>query len=91
VSKGDAAALKPLLATDRRVHLEKQAAAFISYLQESHPDSYRITRGFLDGDHALLLIAGEKSPLGKVHTEAHLVRQGSGWAVDDEILQTGEE
>jgi hypothetical protein len=91
VSKGDAAALKPLLPADRNVHLTKQAAAFISYLQESHPDSYRITRGFLDGDHALLLIAGEKSPLGKVHTEAHLIRQGSDWVVDDEVLQNGEE
>ena len=91
VSAGNAAALKPLLGADRQVHLENQATGFIAFLQDSHPDTYEVTRGFVSGDHALLLVAGEKSPLGKVHTEAHLVRDGDRWVVDDEILQTGDD
>lgn len=91
VTAGDAAALKPLLGKERQGFLQDRTAAFISFLQESHPDSYRVSRGFVSGDHALLLVSGEKSPLGKVHTEAHLLREGGRWVVDDEILQTGDE
>ncbi len=90
VAAGDATALKPLLGKQRQGFLQERAAAFISFLQDSHPDSYKLTRGFVSGDHALLLVAGEKSPLGKVHTEVHLLREGGHWVVDDEILQSGD-
>lgn len=90
VTGSNAGALKPLLGKERQGFLQERTAAFISFLQDSHPDSYKITRGFVSGDHALLLVSGEKSPLGKVHTEAHLIREGGHWVVDDEILQTGE-
>ncbi len=83
--------LKPLLGKDRQGFLADRASAFISFLQDSHPDSYKVTRGFVSGDHALLLVSGDKSPLGEVHTEVHLLREGGHWIVDDEILQTGEE
>ena len=91
VAGGDAAALKPLLGKERQGFLQERTAAFISFLQDSHPDTYKLTRGFVSGDHALLLVSGEKNPLGKVHTEAHLIREGGHWVVDDEILQTGDE
>jgi len=91
VTAANVKALEPLLAPDRRGHLKKQTAAFIAFLQDSHPDRYQLTRGFVTADHAVLLITGEKSPLGKVHTEAHLVREGNRWVVDDEILQMGDD
>ena len=90
VTAGDAAALEPFLGKERQGFLHDQPAPFLAFLQESHPDSYKITRGFVSGDHALLLVSGEKSPLGPVHTEVHLVREASHWVVDDEILQLGE-
>ncbi len=91
VAEGNAAALKPLLGEERQGFLQDRADAFLSFLQESDPDSYKITRGFVSGDHALLLVSGDKSPLGKVHSEVHLLREGGHWVVDDEILQLGDE
>jgi len=91
LTAGNAAALKPLLGEERQGFLRDQEEPFIAFLRDSHPDSYKLTRGFVSGDHALLLVSGEKSPLGNVHTEVHLLREGGHWVVDDEILQLGDE
>ncbi|MFN7943542.1 MAG: hypothetical protein U0X73_18255 [Thermoanaerobaculia bacterium] len=55
--------------------------------REDHPtESYKVTRGFVRGDHALLLVDGATS-YSKVEVEAHLVKEGNAWKIDDEVLQ----
>jgi opacity protein-like surface antigen len=55
--------------------------------REDHPtESYKVTKGFVRGDHALLLVDGATS-YSKVEVEAHLVKEGAAWKIDDEVLQ----
>lgn len=90
--KRDRAALRPLLSADRQqtwVDAQKQGQldAFIDYLASEHPDkSLRVTKGFVKGNTAVLLVAGE-SPAGKLVGEALLMRENDVWHVDDELME----
>jgi hypothetical protein len=74
---------------------EKMAAALaanpdgvIKEWREDHPDtSYRVVKGFLRGERALLVIDGEMEMWGKVDVETHFHKEGGAWKVVDEMKQ----
>ena len=92
LGKRDGAAVKPLLSADRQqtwVEAQKkgQLDAFMDYLASEHPDrALRVTRGYVKGNTAVLLVAGE-SPAGKLTGEVLLMRENNAWRVDDELME----
>jgi len=89
--KRDSAALKPLLSLDRQKtwgDAEKKGSVgkFVEYLAAEHPDkSVRISRGYVKGNTAVLLLSGE-SIAGKLVGEALLMKEKDAWHVDDELM-----
>ena len=89
--KRDRAALKPLLSLDRQrtwADAEKKGnvGKFVDYLAAEHPDkSVRISRGYVKGNTAVLLLSGE-SMAGKLVGEALLMKEKDAWHVDDELM-----
>ena len=75
---------------------EKMAAALaanpdgvIAEWRADHPDvSYRLLKGFLRGERALLVIEGETEMLGKVSVEAHFLKEGGAWKLVDELRKS---
>jgi hypothetical protein len=88
--KRDAKALRPILSDELRKTLddatkEGKAAAYMNYLAKEHPGkSVQISKGFSNGNQAVLLIAGESSTT-RLAGEVVLLNQGGGWRVDDEL------
>ncbi len=81
------AALAPLLPASEAADLGAHGDGILASRREGHPtESYRITRGWVQGERALLLVEGETS-YAKVKTEVLLVREEGSWKVEDEILQ----
>jgi opacity protein-like surface antigen len=79
--------LRPLLDDGDQKLLSENAAEMIDSLREDHPTkSYKIVKGFVNGDKALLLIEGENSYMN-VKTEVHFVKLAGTWRVYDELLQ----
>ena len=57
----------------------------MNYLAKEHPGkSVQISKGFSNGNQAVLLIAGESSTT-RLAGEVVLLNQGGGWRVDDEL------
>lgn len=87
LAAGTAEALKPYLTDKDRADLAEHGPQLISYFTESHPTkSYKIKKGWVKAERALLLVEGETS-YSNVKTEVHLVREGNTWRVDNQILQ----
>jgi hypothetical protein len=90
LSKRDAAALKKAVSADLRETMagaekKNDVDGFMRWLALEHPDkAVRISKGYVKGDRAVLVIAGESSA-GKLAGEALLVKEGNGWRVDDEM------
>jgi hypothetical protein len=83
----DPNALKPYLDTEHAADLAEHGPEMLSQLREQHPTkSYKITKGFVKGDNALLLVDGETSIM-KTMNEVHLVKIDGTWRVYDEIQQ----
>jgi hypothetical protein len=81
------ATLKPLLDDEDNASLETDAAATLSRLRDVHPmKSYKVTKGFVKGDRALLLVDGE-TEIMNVSNEVHFVRLKGTWRVYSEIQQ----
>lgn len=86
-AQSNAEALRPFLDEGDAAELTKAAGEVMMAKREIHPtQSYRITKGWVNGDWALLLVEGETSSM-KVETEAHLQKIGGTWRVYNEILQ----
>ena len=82
-----AEALRPFLDAEDAADLAEYGDQVLSALREKHPtESYQIVKGWVDGDHALLLVEGETSVM-KVESEVHLVKLDGTWRVYDEIQQ----
>jgi hypothetical protein len=88
---GDSGALRNLTAETTLEHLEEAAKAdetdeFLAFLRRDHPPKVTVTEGFVRGDHALVLVAGE-GEAGKVVGEALLSRVDGVWRVEDEMYR----
>lgn len=85
LAASNADGLRPLLEAADAESLAQQPEAVVAALRDRHPTaSYRVTRGFVRGEHALLLVAGENA-YGRIDGEAHLVLVDGSWRVDQEI------
>ncbi len=83
----ESAALAPIVVERLAVQLEKSGDDVLAVLQEQHPTkSYRIIKGFAQGDRALLVVEGETATIN-VKTEVHLLREHGEWRFADEVLQ----
>jgi len=88
--KRDRTAVKSSLSADLRETMasaekKNDVDGFIRWLLREHPDkSVRITKGYVKGDRAVLVITGESSA-GKLAGEVMMLKEGSGWRVDDEL------
>jgi hypothetical protein len=85
---GDApAALKPFLDDGDQELLAEDAPGMVDRLRDVHPTkSYKVTKGFVKGDHALLLVEGE-TEIMKVENEVHFVLLKGTWRVYQEFQQ----
>lgn len=83
----DRVALAPLLPEASQVPFKENPAAEVDACRKDHPDqSFRIVKGWTQGDRALLVVQGETS-YSRVETEAHLIREKGTWRVSNEVLQ----
>jgi len=91
----DLAALRERLSTERRATWDGAAAngdsdGFVAFLAREHPRSVRVVEAYVEGDHALALLAGE-GDLGRLDGEALLVREQGAWRFEEELFRsTGE-
>lgn len=83
----DYPAAKPYFSEEVQAGYGEHAEEIVQSFRKDHPDkSYKIVRGFVRGDRALLLIEGETS-YSKVKTEAQMVREKGTWRLVSEVLQ----
>ena len=54
-------------------------------LKEAH-----IVRGFIRGDHAILLVKATSATIDKVHGQVALTRENGKWKIADEVYEVGE-
>lgn len=81
------AALAPLVVERLAVQLKESGDDVLAVLQEEHPTkSYKIIKGFAQGDRALLVVEGETATIN-VKTEVHLLRERGEWRFADEVMQ----
>lgn len=82
-----AEALRPLLDAEDGVDLTEYGDQVLMAKREDHPtQSYRIVKGWVKGDRALLLVEGETSVM-KVETEVHLLQLEGSWRIYQELLK----
>lgn len=87
LAASDGAALAKIFPAELAAKLAEQKDQIVAAWSEDHPtQSYRVKNGFVKGDRALLLIEGE-TPYFKAEVEAHFVKEGGAWKLDDEMLQ----
>ncbi|KAB2959194.1 MAG: hypothetical protein F9K18_11690 [Thermoanaerobaculia bacterium] len=91
VVAGDAAGLRASVGQNLRETLANaeqagQGAEYLAWLKGEHAATVLVTEGYVDGDRALLILAGERGS-GKVAGEAILVRERDAWKVDDEMFE----
>jgi hypothetical protein len=90
LAKSDRAALHPLLSNEQQQFLDEaekngNLAETLQAMADGHPGkAVRITGGFIAGDKAVLLIAGEGTT-AKLTGEVLMLREGGAWHVDDEL------
>lgn len=83
----DRAALAPLLPEAVQAPFKENPAAEVDAYRKDHPDqSFKIVKGWSEGDRALLVVQGETS-YSKVETEVHLIQEKGTWRVSNEVLQ----
>lgn len=83
----DYPAAKPYFSDEVQADYGEHSEAIVQSFRKDHPDkSYRIVRGFVRGDRALLLVEGETS-YSRVKTEAQMVREKGTWRLVSEVLQ----
>jgi hypothetical protein len=88
LGEGDAPALAKLVPEALSPKLLAEPEAFFSAWRQDHPDkSYRVVKGFTRGDRALLIVEGENAYF-EVDVEAHFVKEGGAWKIDDELSQS---
>jgi hypothetical protein len=81
------AALKPMLDDEDNAFLDQEPAETVDRLRDVHPTkSYQVTKGFVKGDVALLLVDGE-TEIMKVENEVHFILLKGTWRVYREIQQ----
>ena len=93
LGEGDWVTLGTLFPEEIAANIAEEKEKFVAAWREDHPTkSYHVVKGFSRGDQALLVIEGENS-LSKVDVEAHFVKAGGAWKINDEFLQVryGEE
>lgn len=79
--------LESILIEEDAKEVPELGKEILEVLREQHPTkSYKIVKGFVDGDHALLLVEGENGAIG-VKTEVHFRKEKDAWRLDDEIMQ----
>ena len=77
----DYPAAKPFFTDAVQADYAEQSEAIVQSFRKEHPDkSYKIVKGFLRGDRALLLVEGETS-YSRVKSEAQMVREKGTWRV----------
>lgn len=87
LEESDGAALARVFPVAMAAKLAEQKDHVVAAWSEDHPTkSYRVTKGFVKGDRALLLVDGENSYF-RAEVEAHFVQEDGAWKLDDEILQ----
>jgi hypothetical protein len=80
-------AVRAFLDADDAAALKEHGAEFIDGLRDDHPtESYKIVKGFTNGDRALLVVEGATSIMN-IETEVHLLRIDGTWRVYNEISQ----
>ena len=94
LTAGDGAKVKKLCSAGRievwqKAEKDGHDADYLAYLGEERPDTVTIGKGFVRGDHAVLLVSGEDTVVGAMYGEAHLYRENGAWKVDDEDFQLG--
>lgn len=83
----DYPAAKPYFSEEVQADYGEHAEEIVQSFRKDHPDkSYKIVRGFVRGDRALLLVEGETS-YSKVKTEAQMTREKGTWRLVSEVLQ----
>jgi hypothetical protein len=83
----DYPAAKPYFTDAAQAEYAEHGEEIVQSFRKEHPDkSYKIVRGFVRGDRALLLVEGETS-YSKVKTEAQMVREKGTWRISSETLQ----
>jgi hypothetical protein len=87
LERDDYSALKPMLDAGDQELLASDAKQLVADKWDVHPTkSYKVTKGFVKGDHALLLVDGETGSM-KVTSEVHFLKIDGTWRVYDEIQQ----
>lgn len=87
LAASDGAALAKIFPAELAAKLADQKDQIVAAWSEDHPTkSYSVKKGFVKGDRALLLIDGENAYF-KAEVEAHFVKEGGAWKLDDEMLQ----
>lgn len=83
----DYAAAKPFFTEETQADWKDHSQEILESFRKDHPtESYRIVRGWVRGDRALLLVDGEAT-YGKVKSEAQMVRQKGTWRLSSETMQ----
>ncbi len=83
----DYPAARPYFTDEVQAGYAEHAEEIVQSFRKDHPDkSFRIVRGFVRGERALLLVEGETS-YSRVKTEAQMVREKGTWRLASEILQ----
>ncbi|QQR75926.1 MAG: hypothetical protein IPJ17_10275 [Holophagales bacterium] len=83
----DYAAAKPFFTEETQADWKDHSQEILESFRKDHPTvSFRVVRGWVRGDRALLLVEGEAT-YGKVKSEAQLVRQKGTWRLSSEVMQ----
>lgn len=78
---------KPYFTDEVQADYAGHEEEIVRSFRDQHPDkSYKVVRGFVRGDRALLLVEGETA-YSKVKTEAQFLREKGTWRIVTETLQ----
>lgn len=83
----DAAAAKPFFTDAAQAEYADHGEEILQSFRKEHPEKgYKVVRGFVRGDRALLLVEGDTF-YSKVKTEAQMTREKGTWRLVSETLQ----
>jgi len=91
LTSGDRAALAGLLSSARRstwksAEHDGRGDDFVAVLGEEHPANVAVVEGYVQGNQALLLLAG-RGAAGPTHGEALMTREQGAWRFEEETLE----